>query len=179
MLYKYINNINPLKEDFKIPLEYRHARLYEPESILKTEVISKLNELGFLLREVQLFTSQPYEFTKIHIDGYSLESRSSLNYIIGDGEMIWYDIKEGVDLQKYVNVHAYPDVKTPGYFPIDLDDVEFKDKHKLGSGLTLIETSVAHNIDNRSSFKSRYCFSIRFANGLTFKDAESMLANWK
>jgi hypothetical protein len=168
MNYFEIADYNPIRSDFKIPKDFEPIRRYQPNVVLTDKAINKLTKLGFVLREIQMFSTLPRTVTKIHIDGNSFASKSAINYVVnGIGSMNWYRLLNSNT--KYSVTEA-----GTGYMPFNVNDCEKIDSVNLNK-LTLVEVCVPHNIVNDSD-EYRYCFSIRYHDNNfdnTFKRLEA------
>jgi len=169
MNYFEIADYNPINSEFEIPQDFLPIRRYSPEVVLSSTAIGKLRQLGFELREVQLFTTQPNTVTRIHVDGNSFDSKSAINYVVnGLGTMNWYK------LLNQNSKFSVTDAGT-GYMPFNAVDCEKIDSVNL-SKLTLVEVCTPHNIINNAA-EYRYCFSIRYSNS-NFSETLKRLEAW-
>lgn len=154
MNHAEIANFNPIRNDFVVPHDFIPIRRYRPEEVLNNQAIYKFSNAGLGLREVQLFSTKPKDFTGIHIDGHEISNLGALNFVIdGIGYMKWYSSSNKNSFK------LASEAKT-NYMLFRKQDCVEIDSCKI-TNLTLVQICVPHNIVNDSD-KYRYCFSIRF-----------------
>jgi hypothetical protein len=171
MNYYEISDFNPISSNFIIPQEHVPIRRFTAEQVLSDIALEKFNRLGFILKEVQLFTVAPGKSGGIHIDGISIgESKSAVNYVVdGLGLMKWY--RPNILKSQAQITSAGTDYIR--YLPEECTETDCLKLNKL----TLVEVCQPHSVVNDSKDKFRYCFSIRYFDN-NFDRALQRLKQW-
>jgi hypothetical protein len=142
----------PKKFEFKNNPNYIHV-LMDPTEV-NQELKDFLKSIGVSIRAVEVFGRTPNTENKIHIDGDRYTDSVKINFVYGQGDMDWYDLKPGRKL-----VHGISATNTPHIVAEDEDCTKVWSASIDDSG-SLVNVGGLHGLSNIATTRWCYCLML-------------------
>lgn len=159
------NNIDPTSKEDTSP----RWKPYTFTDVWDTETYTKLNELGFFIKNIRVFRWRPEKIFEWHRDGTdAVLEHFAINWVVeGQGSIQW-------DSTMKLNTYAPKSGMERLNRGVKLGSIEDYVEEETDGDQCILDISIPHRVINLSN-EHRMTISVLFKNNLTYSDAVSIL----
>ena len=156
MINNYCRHLKEIPIDYEPLYKIQKTHDLTKLMIFNYPVVDKglkefLSQHGLMISMAEVFYIPPQTVMPIHVDSDVFSNCCKLNWIIGGGDMIWYEPL----MNKPLHFHTTP-IGTK-YLLFEADEVREVYRDKIGRP-SLVNAGLAHNVHNNTD-EGRWCIS--------------------